>query len=218
MATARQRGSDDSGTGGANKDTAGVVLAGGRSSRMGHDKASLLIAGEPLLQRVVGRVRQALAEVLVVGPQELKRLVPGVRVIPDVEVARGPLGGLVTALQTVDTSWIFVVGCDMPFVEPALVSAMVAQAAAHGECDALVLRSERGAEPLHAVYSCACLPRAVAQLASGDRSMHRFLGGLRVCELGRAEVAQYDPRGLSSFNANNPQEWAHALALALAEH
>jgi molybdopterin-guanine dinucleotide biosynthesis protein A len=213
MAAARQRRSEY-GVGGASRDTTGVVLAGGRSSRMGRDKASLLIAGEPLLQRVVGRVRQALEEVLVVGPHELKRLVPGVRVIPDLQLARGPLGGLVTALQTVDTSWIFVVGCDMPFVEPALVSAMIAQAAAHGDCDAVVLGSERGAEPLHAVYSHSCLPRALVQLTSGDRSMLRFLGGLRVCELGHDEVARYDPLGLSSFNANDPQEWARALTLA----
>lgn len=211
MAMARHTEGGGSGDG---RDTTGVVLAGGRSSRMGQDKASLLIGGEPLLRRVVGRMRQALPEVLVVGPQQLELLVPGVRVVPDLEAEGGPLGGLITALQMVDTRWIFVVGCDMPFVEPVLLMAMIAQAAARDDCDAVVLQSDHGAEPLHAAYSRACLPRALAQLARGDRSMHRFLGGLRVYALGPDEASLYDPQGLSSFNANDPLEWTRALTLA----
>jgi molybdopterin-guanine dinucleotide biosynthesis protein A len=190
------------------------VLAGGKSSRMGRDKASLLFAGEPLLRRVVERLGRATGQVLVIGPAELGALVPRVQVVPDLEVGRGPLGGLVTALRTADANRVFVVGCDMPFVQPALVAAMIERARAELTLDAVVLRSDRGAEPLHAVYSHRCLLAAVDQLARGDRSLRHLLRRLRVGEIGPEEAVRYDPHGLSSYNVNSPEDWAHAVTLA----
>ena len=196
-----------------NREVCGVVLAGGKSSRMGRDKASLLLAGEPLLRRVVERLRQATGDVLVVGPVELEELVPGLRVVPDAQAGGGPLGGLVTALQSASTSRVFVVGCDMPFVRPALVAAIIERAQTEPALDAVVLRTDRGIEPLHAVYARSCLHIAAEQLQRGDRSLLRLVQRLRVGEMGPAEAAPYDPLGLSSYNVNSPEDWAHALTL-----
>ncbi|HUY77372.1 MAG TPA: molybdenum cofactor guanylyltransferase [Ktedonobacterales bacterium] len=241
-------------------DVTGVVLAGGHSSRMGADKAALLIGDEPLLRRIVRRLRLALAETLVVGPPELAALLqplaPGqatehvtnqqpeqsarpiaeTRVIPDAQPGLGPLGGLATALGAITTPYAFVIACDMPFVQPALIrtQAQLAHAgytttdpptheatnapsgaiSAPTGYDVVALRTAQGVEPLHAVYARACLPIAAAQLAAGDLAMWRLLARLHVRELTADEVARANPRGLSTLNANTPDEWARVVALA----
>ncbi len=194
----------------------GVVLAGGLSQRMGQSKAALLIAGEPLLQRVVRRLRLALGNVLVVGSGELATLVPDTRIIQDLplHLGQGPLAGLEAALNAIETPYAFVVACDMPFVAPALVAAMVALAGADPSNEALVLRTPHGVEPLHAVYSHACLPAITRQLDAGKRSLQHLLSQLRVGEVPTELVSRYDPAGHSAFNANSPEEWEYALALA----
>ncbi len=220
----------------------GVILAGGRSSRMGSDKAALLIGGEPLLRRMLRRLGLALAQTLVIGPPELAVIAPDARILPDAQPGLGPLGGLATALGAIATPYAFVIACDMPFAQPALIRAQARLAlagaaiadattgaapiavGAPGQAasvanmapgyDVVALRTAQGWEPLHAVYARACLPIVVAQLAAGDLAMRRLLGRLWVCELPPDAVARADPHGLSTLNANTPDEWARALALA----
>ena len=190
-----------------------MVLAGGRSARMGQDKVALLLGDEPLLRRAVRRLQRALAEVIVAGPAELGALVPGMRVVEDTQPGQGPLAGVGSALRAVATPWVFVVACDMPFVAPELVRAMVDLALAPPEVDAVVLRTARGTEQLHAMYSKSCLPALEAQLAAGDLAFHHLLGSIRVREMPWTDAAHYDPDGLSAFNANTPDDWARAQAL-----
>ncbi|MGZ3682135.1 MAG: molybdenum cofactor guanylyltransferase, partial [Ktedonobacterales bacterium] len=155
----------------------GVVLAGGLSQRMGQSKAGLLIGGEPLLQRVVRRLCLALGDVVVVGSADLAALAPDTRVIQDLPLheGQGPLAGLEAALVAIETPCAFVVACDMPFVAPDLVRAMVAQASAEPSNDVLVLRTSQGIEPLHAVYSRTCLPVVTRQLDAGERALQQLL-------------------------------------------
>lgn len=212
----------------ATAETAGVVLAGGRSRRMGQPKAALEIGGEPLLRRVIGRLRGALPGLLVVGPEELAPLVPEVVVIPDARPAAGPLAGPLAGLEAA-LSYLaalpgkpyrraFVVACDMPFVAPALVRAMALFAATEASAaEAAALRGERGLEPLHAVYSLSLWGDVTALLDSGERSMGALLGRVRVAEFPAEMAAALDPSGRSAFNANTPEEWATALGWAQAE-
>jgi molybdopterin-guanine dinucleotide biosynthesis protein A len=195
-------------------DTTGVVLAGGRSTRMGRSKAQLLIAGEPLLARVVRRVRLALAEVIVVGPTELQPLVPGVSIMQEVVPGLGPLAGVAAALGAIRTPWACAVACDMPFVQPALVRALADVARANPDADVVALRTEHGTEYLHAVYARSCLPYMSAQLEDGNRSLKCLFAALRVLEVHQRDVTASDPDGLSAFNANSLEEWASALVLA----
>ena len=141
--------------------TIGVVLAGGRSQRMGAEKAALTVGGVPLLRRVVERLAMALPDILVIGPETLQGLVPNIRVVPDEAPGRGPLGGIVTAFDTVPSLRLFVVACDMPFVEPALVHEMVRLADETPDVDVVVLCTQRGVEPLHALYRSTCMLQCV---------------------------------------------------------
>jgi molybdopterin-guanine dinucleotide biosynthesis protein A len=195
-------------------NTVGVVLAGGRSTRMGYDKAALMIGGEPLLRRVLRRLAAAVSDVLVVGPESLQPLVPNVCVVPDGMPGRGPLGGIVTAFEVLPPQPLFVVACDMPFVEPALVRELVRIANEMPDVDVVALRTQQGSEPLHAVYRPTCLPTMHAQLASGDGALHRLLQRLRVHVMPREDAAHYDPTGFSAYNTNTPEQWQRALELA----
>lgn len=198
----------------------GVALAGGASRRMGHDKASLLIEGEPLLSRSVARLRLALAEVIVVGASSLAPLVPSTRIVPDGWPGRGPLGALATALDTLGAleptggEWALLVACDMPFIQPALLREIARLALTEPEVDAVAPRGPRGLEPLHAAYHRRCLPLATARLASDDASLQGLLATLRVREVSAEETRRFDPSGYSTFNANTPEEWSRALRLA----
>lgn len=195
-------------------EATGVVLAGGRSMRMGRDKAALPIGGEPLIRRAVTRLRLAVPRVVVIGPRALQAYVPDVEVFADCVAGLGPLGGFITALGVVRTPWLFLVACDMPFVAPALVRAMLDSAAGTPDADAVVLRTPRGREPLHAVYGRAHTAEAVETYAAEDgRSLQELLRRLTVREMSLAEANAYDPSGLSAFNANTPEEWARAIAL-----
>ena len=197
--------------------TAGVILAGGRSRRIGANKAEMLIAGEPLLRRVADRLAPVVDEVLVVGPQALARLVPEARVVEDMVEPTGPLGGLYTALHATAHAHIFLLACDMPFVQPGLVRAMLALAKTTPVADVIVLRSDFGIQPLHAVYARSCLPAVEQALTSDDHSLHALLGRLSFVTIGDEIVRREDLQGLSAFNANTPDDWQFAIALASSD-
>jgi molybdopterin-guanine dinucleotide biosynthesis protein A len=198
-------------------DVVGVVLAGGRSRRMGRDKALLPLLGEPLVARAVRRLRAAIPEVVVIGPRELAPALPGIRLLPDQEAGLGPLGGLATAFSALGARRVVLVACDMPFVVPELIGEMVAVAEREAWAQAVALRTARGLEPLHALYDAACVPVIEEQLARGERSLHELLDRVAVCEVGAEVVAALDPLGRSALNVNTPAEWGRAVRLAQAE-
>ena len=115
----------------------GAILAGGQSRRMGSDKAALLIQGEPILKRTARLVASITADVAIIGPPERAALAPGVRILPDRWPQQGPLGGIATALQALPGEAVLVVGCDMPFLNAALLRYLIALAP---EYDAVVVR------------------------------------------------------------------------------
>ena len=195
----------------------GVALAGGASRRMGRDKAALLIGGEPLLLRAVARLRLALAEVIVVGAPALAPLVPETRIVADAWPGRGPLGALATALRATEAEWVFLVACDMPFTQPALIREIARVALSSPDTEVVALHGVRGVEPLHAAYRRSCLPLALERLAGDDVSLRGLLTVARVRELAPEVVQRLDPAGRSAFNANTPEEWERALRLAAEE-
>lgn len=99
----------------------GIILAGGRSSRMGTDKALLEIEGESLLVRSTRIVSSVVAEVLIVGRTELPPELAGTPAIEDRYPGTGPLGGIASGLAQVGAEWALVVACDLPFLQADLL-------------------------------------------------------------------------------------------------
>jgi molybdopterin-guanine dinucleotide biosynthesis protein A len=147
--------------------TAGIVLAGGRSSRMGAPKAWLAWHGTTLLRRTCAIVaRGAGGPVVVVKApgQELPELPDGVRVVEDAREGRGPLQGVLAGLEAVDGELAFVASTDMPFLHPRFVAAVCA---AVGDADAAVPRVGGFVQPLAAAYRTTLAP-LVSELLADD--------------------------------------------------
>jgi molybdenum cofactor guanylyltransferase len=202
--------------------TAGIVLAGGRSTRMGQPKASLEWHGSTLLHRVAGIVARAVDGPVVVvrAPgQELPSLPPSVRVVEDAREGRGPLQGLAAGLTAVadDAELAYVSSTDAPLLHPAFVSAVLA-AAVRDDVDVALPVAQGFKHPLAAAYRTSLLAD-VEELIRSDRMRPAFLfERCRVRELGEddllrdARLARADPDLLSLRNLNNPAEYEEARA------
>ncbi|ORJ60541.1 molybdenum cofactor guanylyltransferase [Geothermobacter hydrogeniphilus] len=185
-------------------DTTGVILAGGESRRMGSDKSLLPLEGKRFIERTCQLLTDLFAEVLIVtNAPELYRDIP-CRKIADIHRGRGALAGIHAGLHHARRPRIFVVACDMPFLQPKLIRHICRRA---GRADVLIPRNPCGLEPLHARYHKRCLPAIEAVLKSGGRRIIDFFPAVRVVELAEESWRQIDPRGLSFHNINTPQDY-----------
>jgi molybdenum cofactor guanylyltransferase len=203
---------------------AGVVLAGGRSTRMGRPKASLEWHGSTLLHRVTGIVGRAVEGPVVVvraPEQELPPLPPGVRLVEDAAEGRGPLQGLAAGLAAVaaEAQVAYVSSTDVPLLHPSFVRAVV-RAATEEDVDVALPLVHGFRHPLAAAYRTSLLP-AVEQLIAEDRMRPAFLfERSRVRELGEEDLlrdpglARADPELLSVLNLNEPDDYERARARA----
>jgi molybdopterin-guanine dinucleotide biosynthesis protein A len=185
---------------------AGIVLAGGRSSRMGTPKAWLDWHGSTLLRRTCGVVaRGAGGPVVVVRApgQELPALPDGVRVVEDAREGQGPLQGLLAGLEAVDGELAFAASTDMPFLHPRFVAAVCA--AVH-DADAAVPHLDGFRQPLAAAYRTALAP-LVSELVADGRMKPAFL-------FERCETRWLDelPHPESVRNLNARADYEAALA------
>ena len=192
-----------------------AVLAGGRSMRMGVDKTLLDVDGEALLARVVEVVASVCAEVIVVTnrPEAVEQAgIPAdVPVLLDEVAYQGPLGGLVTALKGASQDWVLAVGADMPWVNPDVVRALWA---ARGGAQVVVPLTDKGPEPLLALYHRDCLPAARRVLSTGRRRIVAFFGDVTVVEVPVEALREVDPQLASLFNINTPEDLAEAREAA----
>ena len=149
----------------------GVILAGGKSVRMGVDKAFLPIGNEVMIERAAGEIGKVCAEVLIAGGSAAAGQRLGLPVVPDLIAGCGPLGGIHAALHAASYELILVVACDMPFVSPELAALLLERAKGY---DAAVPRHGAYLEPLFAVYRKTCLPAIEASLGSFRRKVADF--------------------------------------------
>jgi molybdopterin-guanine dinucleotide biosynthesis protein A len=159
---------------------AGVVLAGGRSRRMGTDKAALVVDGRRLGDRSVDALRGAgIVRVVVVGGAD--RL--DAEHLPDDEADLGPLGGLATAFAHLPAHELVVLPCDLPNVDAPAVQELLAGATAAPEADVVVARVDgRRAFPI-GVWRRSVEPALVAALAEGERAVRRAIRSCRVVDV-----------------------------------
>lgn len=160
----------------------GAVLTGGRSRRMGRDKAFVCVGGRPLADIARGALGAAGArEVFSIGGDtgRLGRL--GFTAIPDDAPGEGPLGGLLTALRVAASDWVAVLACDLPLASAATVRELLAHAG--DGADAVVPLLAGRAQPTHAVWRRECRGALADLFAAGERSLSGVLGHLRVREV-----------------------------------
>jgi molybdenum cofactor guanylyltransferase len=203
------------------EDLAGIVLAGGRSSRMGSPKAALEWHGSTLLRRVTGIVGRTVGGPVVVvrAPgQELPQLPAGVEIVEDAREGRGPLQGLAAGLAALDgrAQAAYVSSTDVPLVHPAFVLAVTA--ALEGSVDVALPIVHGYPQPLAAAYRVTLRP-LVEELLAADRLRPAFL--FERCRVRRLDeralladrrLAAADPELLSVLNVNEPADIEAARA------
>ena len=185
-----------------------IVVAGGLSTRMGHDKASLAIAGFTILQGLVCRFADEIGPVIVVCRQKQGLKVERATTVYDVYQGAGPLGGLHAGLLASPDDENLVLACDMPFADPELARYMLARLSDH---DAVVPMLARGPEPLLAVYRKSCLAAVESSIAAGRLRMRDPLKQLDVLYVPKDEIRERDPDLRSFVNVNTPEEYLTAL-------
>ena len=189
------------------------MLAGGRSRRLGQDKALLRIGSDrPLVETLVDRLSALAAEVIVVADdaERLGRL--DARIVPDALPGSGMLGGVYSGLRAASREHALVVGCDMPFLSPRLLGFLLSLPR---DYDVLLPRWESGyVEPLHAVYSGDCLEVIERRLSEGRYAAGGFLSEVCVRYVDEPILRSLDPDLLSFFNVNSPADLDRAREIA----
>lgn len=184
----------------------GIVLAGGRSARMGQDKALLKIDGVTLLERAVATMRQVTQEVVVVADRTDRYSLPGVPCCADAYPDTGPLGGLVTGLTASGPGWHLVAACDLPALQTALLLLLLEEAGP--AWDAVVPEVGGQLEPLCAIYCDTAAAPLAEYLQGGGRAVHKALAGLRLKRLEESLLRRADPQLRSFCNLNTPEDFA----------
>ncbi len=194
-----------------------VILAGGKGSRLGQDKAFLVLDGEPLIARTVARLAQLSDDIIVVTnqPAPYRALGLTARLVPDERPGVGALMGLYSGLKAATCAYAVAVACDMPFLNLALLRHMHSLAEGY---DVVVPRLGRYQEPLHAVYSKRCLPNIERQLHQGRRRIVSFFSEVRVRHIEEAALERYDPQLRSFLNVNTPEDWKRVQRLLGSGH
>ena len=195
-------------------EISGVILAGGASRRLGRDKALERIGGQTLLERVAGTIAPLSAEVVVVvaSPAQAAALPlpPGVRVVSDSFPGCGSLGGIFTGLSASVEPWVLVVACDMPFLNPRLLRRLMAM---RRNVDAVIPCVNGQPEPLHALYSRACLVPMERMLRAAQLKIAPLFEAVRVRYVGEDTIDRFDPDHRSFFNVNSPADVEEAIGL-----
>jgi molybdopterin-guanine dinucleotide biosynthesis protein A len=191
-----------------------VIQAGGKSERMGEDKALKSFLGRPLIQQVMDRLAPLADEILVTTNRPEDYAFLGHRLIPDLIAGRGALGGLYTAVASATHPIVGVVACDMPFASKALFETAT-RLLVQEEADVVIAKTDEGYEPFHAVYRRDTCVTAIQSAIDADMwKVIAWFPSVKVRELTRDEIAAADPSGLCFWNVNTPEEFAEAERLA----
>jgi molybdopterin-guanine dinucleotide biosynthesis protein A len=192
----------------------GVIMAGGVSRRLGKNKALERFGGRTLIERVIGSIVPLTTEVLVVVAQPEQaaafRLPPAVRVVSDRYPGKGSLGGIFTGLDASTEPWSLVVACDMPFLNGELLRHLMGESS---NVDAVVPLLGGQPEPLHALYSKACLTPMERMVRAGDLKIAPLFEAVRVRYVDEGTIDRIDPRHLSFFNINTQADLQEAMRL-----
>lgn len=193
-------------------DVTGVLLAGGKSRRMGEDKRFVLVGQRTLFERSCAVLCELFEQVYVVIAEDSPSLRAAVPVVRDLVPDCGSLGGLYTGLQRAQTQHIFLAACDMPFLNPDVIRYLVHL---KDQADIVISRWASRLQPTHAVYGRDCLPVLEDMMKLHNRKIQSMIDhpALRVRVIAEMEIRQIDHDGWSMFNINTPADLDRARSL-----
>ncbi len=192
----------------------GVILIGGKSSRMGQEKALMSVGGVPVFQRILDVFEKLFDEILIVTDREGRFAGYGYPEVVDLVPDRGPLGGIYTGLHYAKSDSIFAASCDLPFIHPFTVEFLIKEA---GIYDIVVPDIGGRLHPLHASYSKRCLPYLLERIENNLLNITGFINdiqGLSIRRIEMQEFAREDTELRALFNMNTEEDWVEANRIA----
>jgi len=181
----------------------GIILAGGKSQRMGEDKAFLDSGGVPLFERVYRIFREIFSEIIIVANDVIPFERYEAILRRDIILGKGALGGLYTGIYHSSNYHAFCSACDMPFLNPRVIKYMEKE---RDEYDVIVPKTHDGLHPLHAIYSKKCLNPISQSLDRNDLKIVNFFQQVRVRYIEEMEIREFDPHMRSVINVNTEEE------------
>ena len=188
-----------------------AILAGGKSARMGSDKARACLLGRPLLEHVVARLHGLGREIILITNTPNDHAHLGLPMFGDILPGKGPLGGIYTAVSYAAGQPVLVVAGDMPFLNRDLLRYMIDLTPGF---DVVVPRLCGRPEGLHAIYGKGCLDPIRARLERDRLKVIGFYDNVRVRYVDEAEIDRFDPDHRSFFNINTPADLKAARRMA----
>jgi len=194
-----------------------AILAGGRATRFGgRDKSALVVDGRPIVERQLAELSAVADDIMIVGARadgarafqasDRDRL----RLVADIVPGCGPLGGLHAALSEMRGDRVFVVACDMPYIDGRFAEYLLSLA---GETAVVVPQTDRGYHPLCAVYTRACLEPIAVRLAQRRLALRELVRDVPARIVTAEEMARFGAPSRLLANVNTPAEYAHLEAV-----
>ncbi|MEC0249576.1 molybdenum cofactor guanylyltransferase [Paenibacillus chitinolyticus] len=213
--------------GAVRKEATAVILAGGRSVRMGRDKFTLQIGGVPVICKLALTLASLCEEVIIVISADRKmeqirllpdslEAVPGLRLVHDRQSRTGPLAGIHAGMTAARFRHCLVTACDIPFPSRKLASGLLAETK-DTVMPVVAPQAEEGLHPLFAVYNRGCLPLLEKFIANGERSALEFILEAGVRTLPPERVRELDRTGMGLFDINRPIDYMAAQNYAAGQ-
>lgn len=186
------------------ENVTGIILAGGKSSRMGKDKAFIIFGGKPLVEIIVDKLSGIFYDLMIVTNKPNLYDKYGIETQTDIKGNCGPLGGIYTGLVYSKNKYSFVIACDTPFLNQDLIKFMSTKIAGH---DVVIPYYSNQLEPLYAFYSKTCIKPIKNQLQKNSFKVRDFFQHIKTRIVTEEEIVNLDPQGSCFININTSEDY-----------
>lgn len=192
-------------------DTA-IILAGGKSSRMGFDKQFLKLQDKYIVEMTAERLKKIFNEIIIVTNKPKQYAKYGYRLAMDEIKGFGPLAGIHAGLKSSSSMYNYIVACDMPFINIDYIRYMMELIACHeGKADAVITRYGNWIEPFNAFYSRSLLPRIEESIKANNRQINRLLKDANVLYISEAKAREFSPYWGMFTNVNTIMDYQEIM-------
>lgn len=192
----------------------GAILAGGENRRIPFLKGFLTVQGRAVIERTLETLERVFEKIVISTNTPEKYFYLGVPLVGDIMNEKGPVTGILSVLSSVNAESVFVVACDMPFVNEKLIRYMIEsyesekkKVAGQEGVDAVIPFFEGKTEPLFGIYTKRTLETMEAMVLTGKKGLISMLSRMRVKYIGDEEVRAVDPLGRSFANINTIEDY-----------
>ena len=190
-----------------NKFISGIILAGGKSSRLGRNKALEKLGGATLISRVINNISKIANEiVIVINHEDVKQQLPipkNAKIAVDLYSNKGSLSGIHSGLNSMSGKYGIVVARDMPYINYKIFEYLITKTNGH---DIVIPNINDRLQPTHAIYSKSCVKEIEKQLINNDLKITNFFSNMKVKEIFEKDLISFKDYDLSFFNINTEED------------